>query len=41
MGGALWAAHGACLIIDKRDTIATDLDAPIRAEWDSEMVSFR
>jgi para-nitrobenzyl esterase len=34
-------ADRACLIIDKRDTIATDLDAPIRAAWGSEMVSFR
>jgi para-nitrobenzyl esterase len=34
-------ADRACLLIDKRDTITTDLDAPIRAAWGSEMVSFR
>lgn len=34
-------ADRACLIIDKRDRIAGDLDAPIRAAWGSEMVSFR
>ena len=31
----------ACLIIDKRDAIAHDVDAHIRAAWGSEMVSFR
>ena len=34
-------ADRACLIIDKRDTVANDLDAHIRAAWGSEMVSFR
>ncbi|MCW2659675.1 MAG: carboxylesterase [Mycobacterium sp.] len=34
-------ADRACLIIDKRDTIASDVDGPIRAAWGSEMVSFR
>ena len=40
-----WTAYRegdrACLIIDKGDTVASDLDAPIRAAWGSEMVSFR
>ncbi|BBZ42761.1 carboxylesterase/lipase family protein [Mycobacterium parmense] len=31
----------ACLIIDRRDTVAHDVDADIRAAWGSEMVSFR
>jgi para-nitrobenzyl esterase len=31
----------ACLIIDRRDTVARDVDAHIRAAWGSEMVSFR
>ncbi len=31
----------ACLIIGKRDTVARDVDAHIRAAWGSEMVSFR
>ena len=31
----------ACLLIDKRDTIGHDVDAPIREAWGSEMVSFR
>ena len=31
----------ACLLIDKRDTIVNDVDAPIRAAWGTEMVSFR
>lgn len=31
----------ACLLIDKRDTVAQDVDAPIREAWGSEMVSFR
>lgn len=31
----------ACLLIDKRDAVAHDVDAPIRAAWGSEMVSFR
>ena len=34
-------ADRACLIIDKRDTVANDVDAHIRAAWGSEMVSFR
>ncbi len=34
-------ADRACLVIDKRDTVAHDLDAHIRAAWGSEMVSFR
>ncbi|OBF57093.1 carboxylesterase [Mycobacterium sp. 852002-50816_SCH5313054-b] len=35
------AADRACLLIDKRDTIVNDVDAPIRAAWGTEMVSFR
>ncbi|OBH27360.1 carboxylesterase [Mycobacterium sp. E342] len=35
------AADRACLIIDKRDTVACDVDARIRAAWGSEMVGFR
>ncbi|CQD13599.1 carboxylesterase [Mycobacterium europaeum] len=31
----------ACLIIDKRDTLARDVDASIRAAWGSQMVGFR
>jgi para-nitrobenzyl esterase len=31
----------ACLIIGKRDTVANDVDAHIRAAWGSEIVSFR
>jgi para-nitrobenzyl esterase len=31
----------ACLIIGKRDAVAHDVDANIRAAWGSEMVSFR
>jgi len=31
----------ACLLIDKSDTVAGDVDAHIRAAWGSEMVSFR
>ncbi len=31
----------ACLIIDKRDTVASYVDAHIRAVWGNEMVSFR
>ncbi len=31
----------ACLIIDRRDAVAHDVDAPILAAWGSEMVSFR
>ena len=34
-------ADRACLIIDKRDTVVSDVDADIRAAWGSEMVSFR
>ncbi|OBA75002.1 carboxylesterase [Mycobacterium sp. 1554424.7] len=34
-------ADRACLVIDKRDRVASDLDAPIRAAWGTEMVSFR
>ncbi len=34
-------ADRACLLIDKRDTVAGDVDAHIRAAWGSEMVSFR
>jgi para-nitrobenzyl esterase len=34
-------ADRACLLIDKRDTVAHDVDARIRAAWGSEMVSFR
>ncbi len=35
------ATDRACLIIGKRDTVAHDIDARIRAAWGSEMVSFR
>jgi para-nitrobenzyl esterase len=35
------APDRACLIIDKREVIAHDVDANIRAAWGSEMVSFR
>ncbi|BBY02203.1 carboxylesterase/lipase family protein [Mycobacterium seoulense] len=35
------AAERACLIIDRRDTVARDVDARIRAAWGSEMVGFR
>ncbi|TAM63913.1 carboxylesterase/lipase family protein [Mycobacterium sp.] len=31
----------ACLVIDKNDALAHDVDANIRAAWGSEMVSFR
>lgn len=31
----------ACLLIGKKDTLAHDVDANIRAAWGSEMVSFR
>jgi para-nitrobenzyl esterase len=31
----------ACLVIDKSDALAHDVDANIRAAWGSEMVSFR
>jgi para-nitrobenzyl esterase len=31
----------ACLLIDKRDTLASYVDAHIRAAWGDEMVSFR
>lgn len=31
----------ACLIIDRTDAVAHDVDANIRAAWGSEMVSFR
>jgi para-nitrobenzyl esterase len=31
----------ACLIIGRRDAVARDVDANIRAAWGSEMVSFR
>ncbi len=34
-------ADRVCLIIDKRDTVANDVDAHIRAAWGSEIVSFR
>lgn len=34
-------ADRACLVIDKRDRLAHDLDANIRAAWGSEMVGFR
>ncbi|WP_055405108.1 MULTISPECIES: carboxylesterase/lipase family protein [unclassified Mycobacterium] len=34
-------ADRACLIIDKRDAVASDVDANIRAAWGSEMVGFR
>jgi para-nitrobenzyl esterase len=34
-------ADRACLIIDKRDSVVSDVDARIRAAWGSEMVSFR
>ncbi|MGB8388454.1 carboxylesterase/lipase family protein [Mycobacterium sp.] len=40
-----WTAYRetdrACLIIDRRDAVAHDVDAHIRAAWGSEMVSFR
>lgn len=31
----------SCLIIDRSDAVAHDVDANIRAAWGSEMVSFR
>ncbi len=34
-------ADRACLIIDRRDAIAHDVDAHIRAAWGGEVVSFR
>jgi para-nitrobenzyl esterase len=34
-------ADRACLLINKRDSVAHDVDAPIRQAWGSEMVSFR
>ena len=34
-------ADRACLIIGKRDTVAHDVDAHIRAAWGSQIVSFR
>jgi para-nitrobenzyl esterase len=34
-------ADRACLIIDKRDAVAHDADANIRAAWGREVVSFR
>ncbi|SPM31092.1 carboxylesterase/lipase family protein [Mycobacterium terramassiliense] len=34
-------ADRACLLIDKRDAIVNDVDAPIRAAWGTQMVSFR
>jgi para-nitrobenzyl esterase len=34
-------ADRACLIIDKRDTVVSDVDADIRAAWGSDVVSFR
>ncbi|WP_276038264.1 carboxylesterase/lipase family protein [Mycobacterium nebraskense] len=34
-------ADRACLIIDKRDTVAHDVDANILAAWGSQMVGFR
>jgi para-nitrobenzyl esterase len=40
-----WTAYRegdrACLIINKRDTVASDVDGHIRAAWGSEIVSFR
>ncbi|MGB9305893.1 MAG: carboxylesterase/lipase family protein [Mycobacterium sp.] len=35
------AADRACLIIDKRDAIVSDVDAHIRAAWGGEVVGFR
>lgn len=35
------ADNRACLLIGKKDTLAQDVDANIRAAWGSEMVSFR
>ncbi len=35
------ATDRACLIIDKRDNVAHDVDAHLRAAWGSEVVSFR
>ncbi|POX27090.1 carboxylesterase, partial [Serratia marcescens] len=35
------ATDRACLLIGKKDTLAHDVDANIRAAWGSEMVSFR
>ncbi len=35
------SADRACLLIDRRDAVAHDVDANIRAAWGSEMVSFR
>ncbi|MBV8788245.1 MAG: carboxylesterase/lipase family protein [Mycobacterium sp.] len=44
-GESDWAPYQetdrACLLIDKRDTVAHDIDAPIRQAWGTEMVSFR
>ena len=34
-------ADRACLLIDKRDIVTSDVDGSIRAAWGSEMVSFR
>ncbi|BBX63051.1 carboxylic ester hydrolase [Mycobacterium saskatchewanense] len=34
-------ADRACLLVNKRDTVARDVDAHIRAAWGSEMVGFR
>jgi len=34
-------ANRACLIINKRDTVRSHVDAHIRAAWGSEVVSFR
>ncbi len=31
----------ACLIIDRHDTVAHDVDAKILAAWGSQMVGFR
>lgn len=33
------ATDRACLLIGKKDTLAHDVDANIRAAWGSEMVS--
>jgi para-nitrobenzyl esterase len=44
-GDPEWTSYAeddrSCLIIDRSDVLAHDVDAKIRAAWGSEMVSFR
>jgi para-nitrobenzyl esterase len=44
-GDPEWTSYAeddrSCLIIDRSDVLAHDVDANIRAAWGSEMVSFR